>query len=157
MKIVLATVILFLSLSSFAQEFIIKAFAETRRDVKLCLYPSTLGMINVSKDSEYNALVGGVEKLLIYTLDSATVAKNQYTNWIREYLEEGYEEYIAMSGPRSLTILGKKKEFVGLTRANGSVIAFYLRGIIEFQKIPKLIQTFESGDILGILTDQFNE
>jgi hypothetical protein len=113
-------------------------------------------MVNIKKDPAFYELVNDVEKLLIYTLDSATLASNEYTNWTNEYRELGYEEYIAMSGKMNLIILGKEKEFVGLTGAEGRLAAFYLRGQIAFQKIPELVQTFESGDMFSMITDQLD-
>ena len=112
-------------------------------------------MVNIKNDPEFNELVSGVEKLLIYTLDSATSASNSYSNWTDEYRELGYEEYISMSGQMNLIILGKEEEYVGVTGAKENVAAFYLRGEIAFQKIPKLVQTFESGNVLSSILDQF--
>ena len=147
--------LLFVTSLSFAQESILKEFAEPRRNVKFCLYPSTLRMINIKKDPEFFELVNDIDKLLIYTLDSATVASNEGNSWIEEYKSRGYEEYIYMSGPVDLIILGKEEEFVGLSGTEDQLAAFYLKGNIAFQKIPKLIQTFEGGDMLSIVTDQF--
>ena len=140
-----------------AQESIIKDFAESRRDLKFCLYPSTLRMININKDPAYNELVSDVEKLLIYKLDSATIASNEYLGWTQKYTENGFEEYIYMRGKINLTLLGKDEEFIGVSGANDNVVAFYLRGNIALQKIPELVQTFEKGDILSMLTDRFND
>lgn len=155
MKRVLGIFLLFFSIQSFGQEAILKEFAESRRDFKICLYPSTLRMMNIKKDPAFNELVNGIEKLLIYRLDSSTVATKEYTNWTNEYLDNDFEEYMSMTGAMNLIILGKEDaEYVGVTGSNGQVIAFYLRGAIAFEKIPKLIQTFEGGDILSLLTDQ---
>ncbi len=145
---------LFLSLTAFSQESIIKDFAEDRNRLKLCFYPSTLRMINVSNNQEYDELIGDVEKLLIYRLDSATIASKEFSYITKEYMKRGYEEYISMSGPMNLTILGKTEEFVGVAGADDNVIAFFLKGAVALHKIPRLIQTFESGDIFGMITDQ---
>ena len=143
------------SLATKAQESILKDFAEERRDLKLCFYPSTLRMLNISQNQEYNELIGGVEKLLIYKLDSATVAKNYHFGWTKEYQKKGYEEFVSMRGSMDLAIYGKEDEFVGVTETDNGAIAFYLRGVIAFHKIPKLVETFEGGDVLNLLTDQF--
>lgn len=137
-----------------SQESIIKDFAEGRSNYKLCLYPSTLRMMNINKDPEFNELVNDVEKLLVYTLDSATSASQIHSNWTKEYRDIGYEEYITMYGAMNLVILGKNDEYVGVTGTRGNVAAFYLRGGIALEKIPQLVQTFESGDIFNLITDQ---
>ena len=113
-------------------------------------------MINIKQDPEFYELVNDVEKLLIYTLDSATLASGKYTNWIEEYRGLDYEEYVYMSGKVDLILLGKEDEYVGLTASDGKAAAFYLRGSIAFQKIPKLVQTFESGDMLNVITNQLD-
>ncbi|MEP1097197.1 MAG: hypothetical protein ABJG78_18930 [Cyclobacteriaceae bacterium] len=152
----LSIFLLLISVSGLAQESIIKDFAEDRSNLKLCLYPSTLRMVNIKKDPDFYELVNDVEKLLIYTLDANTSKSGSFTGWTDEYRNIGYEEYIAMSGKVDLIILGKDEEYVGVTGTDGNVAAFYLRGAIPFQKIPKLIQTFEGGDMLTLLTNQLD-
>lgn len=156
MKGLITLLLICFSLVSLSQERILKDFAEKRKDFKVCLYPSTLRMVNIQKDPEYNALVKDIDKLLIYGLDSATVAEKAYTEWTNDYINNGFEEYVSMSGMMNLVVLGKEGEFVGVTGAQDRVIAFYLKGSIAFQKIPKLIQTFEGGDMLEFITDQLD-
>ena len=93
--------------------------------------------------------------MLIYTLDSTTVAGEDYKSWLKDYEEIGYEEYIRLYGRQNVTILGKEDEFVGLMAAEANVITFYLRGEIPFHKIPLLMETFNSGDVLSVVTDRF--
>ncbi|WP_420575661.1 hypothetical protein [Ekhidna sp.] len=153
--------ILLLSLcaQTHAQESIIKDFAEPRRPTRwmnpLCLYPSTLRMVNVSQDPTFNELVNDIEKVLIYTLDSATIATKTYGDFLDEYESEGYEEYITLYGKQHLKIIGKDDEYVGVMAAEGNALCFYLRGSIPFAKIPELIQSFRSNDLLPMITDQF--
>ena len=82
----------------FAQEFIIKKHAETKRDRKYCFYPSTLRMVNLKQNKDYNQLVNGVDKLLIYTMDSATRADKSYRLLADDYLAEGFDEYATIFG-----------------------------------------------------------
>lgn len=147
------------AIASSAQESIIKKFAEPRRPTvwmnPIALYPSTLRMANISGDPEYYKLVNDIEKALIYTLDSATFAEKNYKSWMKEYEDIGYEEYVSLSGSQTMRVIGKEEEYVGLLVADQQVMVFYLRGTIPFDKIPALMQTFQSGDVLGILTEQF--
>lgn len=150
---------LLLSIGTTAQESIIKEFSEPRRENPwfnpVCFYPSTLRMINITGDPNYYELVNDIEKVLIYTLDSTTVAGEDYKSWLKDYEEIGYEEYIRLYGRQNVTILGKEDEFVGLMAAEANVITFYLRGEIPFHKIPLLMETFNSGDVLSVVTDRF--
>lgn len=147
------------SLLAFGQETIIKEFAEPRRPTKwmnpICLYPSTLRMINISQDPELYKLVNDVEKVLIYTLDSATTASKTHADFLNSYEELGYEEYITLMGKQEMKIIGKDDEYVGVMRAEGQSMAFYLRGEIPFGKIPKLLESFSSDDVLPLITDRF--
>lgn len=142
-----------------AQERIIKEFSEPRRENPwlnpICFYPSTLRMINVSGDPNYNELVNDIEKILIYNLDSATVAGGDYKSWLKEYEEIGYEEYIRLYGKQTITVLGKGKEYVGLFLADASLMTFYMRGEIPFHKIPALMQSFRGSDMMSAVTDRF--
>lgn len=153
------SLLLLLVFPGFSQESIIKDFSAPRRPSPwlnpICLYPSTLRMINVSNDPDFNELVNDIEKVLIYTLDSATIASADYSSWLKEYQQIGYEEYLSFTGPQSIKIFGKGDEYVGLMKAEEKLLTFYLRGDIPFHKIPTLINSFSSDDLLGIVTDQF--
>lgn len=146
-------------LPTLAQESIIKEFSEPRKSTPwmnpICLYSSTLRMVNITQDPSFYELVNDIEKVLIYTLDSATVAEKDYKDWLKEYEEIGYEEYITMYGKQNVKIIGKKDEYVGLMAAEDAVMTFYLRGDIPFHKIPDLIETFRSDDVLSVITDKF--
>ncbi|WP_424961700.1 hypothetical protein [Ekhidna sp.] len=160
MKKLLAGICLILLITpSFAQESIIKDFAEPRRSTRwmnpLCFYPSTLRMINISQDPKFNELVNDIEKVLIYTLDSATIASKTYGNFLSGYENEGYEEYISLYGKQKIKVIGKEDEYVGVIAAEGHAMCFYLRGSIPFAKIPELIQSFQGDDLLPMITDQF--
>ena len=159
-KLLFALMLTLLTLPSLAQESILKEFAEPRRSAgwmnPICLYPSTLRMINLAQYPSFNEMVNDIQKILIYTLDSATTASKSYKNVIKEYQAEGFEEYITMMGRQEMRIIGKEEEYVGIVSAEGRAIAFYLRGDISFGKIPTLLQSFQRSDMLPILTDQFN-
>jgi hypothetical protein len=158
-KYLLGTILVILLLPSLAQESIIKDFAEPRRSTRwmnpICLYPSTLRMINISGDPQLYELVNDIEKILIYTLDSTTVASKSYASWLGDYEAIGFEEYITMLGKQEMRIIGKKDEYVGVLAAEGNAMAFYLRGEIPFGKIPTLLESFQSADVLPMITDQF--
>lgn len=136
-----------------AQEQPLKDLVEAKRERKYAFYPSTLRMVNISENQAYNELVSGVEKLLVYTLDSATRADRSYTQITANYQELGYEEYASvMGGDMSLAVMGLESkdgnQFVGFVGQTDMVMAFYLRGSIAWQKIPTLINTLKSEDML---------
>ncbi|MEO9481818.1 MAG: hypothetical protein ABJG47_00140 [Ekhidna sp.] len=159
-KYLLSVLFALFILTSVAQESIIKDFAEPRRPTRwmnpICMYPSTLRMINLSQDPSFNEMVNDIEKVLIYTLDSATAVSKSYKDMLQAYEKEGFEEYITVLGLQEMRIIGKEEEYVGIAAAEGNLIAFYLRGNIPFGKIPTLLQSFQKSDMLPLLTDQFN-
>lgn len=157
MRILTLGCMVLMATSVWAQESIIKDFAEPRKDLKYCLYPSTLRMLNTQKDPAFNELVSDIDKLLIYKLDSSTTASKNYLDWTQTCEKKGFENYITMSGAMNLQLYGKKKEYVGFSGSETQVIAFYLKGDVGLQKIPTLIRTFERGDVLNMLTDRFDE
>lgn len=81
-----------------SQEETLKDYAEDRRERKFCLYASTLRMINISQNEDYDEMVNGIEKLLIYKLDSTARADKSYKEMLATYRENGFEEYMVMYG-----------------------------------------------------------
>jgi hypothetical protein len=138
-----------------AQETPLKDYADAHKDRKFCFYPSTLRMINIAKNPDYNQLVNGIEKLLVYTLDSAAKAGQSYKGLITSYKKIGFEEYVTMAGGKTNFILyGKENkdenQYVGVMKSEDAMYAFYLRGRIGWQKIPALMQSFQADDMINI-------
>ena len=138
-----------------AQDTQFKAYADTHKDRKYCFYPSTLRMINIAKNPDYNELVNGIEKLLVYTLDSAAKASQSYKSLITSYKKIGFEEYASMYGGKTgFFLYGKENknenQYIGVMKSEDAVYAFYMRGQIAWQKIPAMMQSFKSDDMINI-------
>lgn len=138
-----------------AQEQPLKDYADKHNELKLCFYPSTLRMINIAKNPDYYELVNGIEKLLVYTLDSTAKADQSYNEIITSYQKLGFEEYAsAYGGETNFFLYGKEKEkdnqFVGVFKNDEQVMAFYMHGNIAWQSIPKLMQSFQKDDMINI-------
>jgi len=143
-----------LSQPLFAQESILKDFAEERNSSKYCLYPSTLRMLNLKNNEAYNDLATTFEKFLIYELDSVTTVERSYRKIMKSYRSEGFEEYVSViGGGNEVLILGEEKrtnEMVGVFGQNGQIFVFYLLGNIAWQKIPTLVNTLAENDLINI-------
>ncbi len=138
-----------------AQETPFKAYADAHKDRKFCFYASTLRMINIAKNPDYNELVNGIEKLLVCTLDSAAKAGQSYKGLITSYKKIGFEEYVTVAGGKTNFILyGKENkdenQFVGVMKSEDAMYAFYLRGRIGWEKIPDLMRSFQADDMINI-------
>ncbi len=137
-----------------SQEKPLKDFAEDRKERKFCFYPSTLRMVNLANNPDFNDLVNGIEKLLIYNLDSASRADKAYKQIISTYQELDFEEYAsAYGGNLNFYIYGKDMrkgtEYIGIIRQEDVLTAFYMRGTIAMNKIPKLMQSMGEGDFIN--------
>ena len=148
--------LLFLGLAGqplFAQEHPLKDLVEERRKRKFALYPSTLRMINLTQNKDYYELVDGIEKILIYQLDSAMQADKSYSRIADVYRELNFEEYVTVyGGDQTLVLLGKEdrvNQFVGYGGTSNQVVAFYIRGNFAWEKIPTLLNSFEGDDMLN--------
>jgi hypothetical protein len=138
-----------------AQEDVIKDIVVDNVEYKFAFYASTLRMINLTDNKEYNDMVSGIDKLLVFMLDSTSRAEKAYLQIGKSYRERGYDEYMMSSGSLlNMAILGNPKndeEFVGYISQEESCFAFYLRGEIAWEKIPKLINTMRDLDLLNIM------
>lgn len=147
-------ILLGLSLDLTAQEQPLKDFAEDRRENKFCFYPSTLRMLNLTQNPDFDEMVSGIQKLLIYTLDSTSRADKTYKELISTYQELEYEEYAsAYGGDLNFYIYGKEQrsetEYIGVIRQEDMLTAFYLKGQIAMNKLPDLMQSMGEGDIFN--------
>ncbi len=154
-KILISFVLLLSSLQTLvAQEQPLKDFAEDRKERKLCFYPSTLRMLNLSGNAEFDELTTGIEKLLVYTLDSAARADKSYQQIIETYRKLDYEEYASVYGGKlDFFVYGKdegsESEYVGIIKNDEMLTAFYLRGRLAVNKIPGLIRTMDEGGLMN--------
>lgn len=148
---ILISLILLLGLRPvFAQEQPLKDYAEDRRESKFCFYPSTLRMVNLANNPDFDELVNGIEKLLIYTLDSTARANKTYNELFATYEKLNFEELAsAYGGKMNFYLYGKDEEYIGVIRQEDVLTAFYLRGRLAANKLPQLIQSMNEGDFIN--------
>lgn len=159
MKNITTTLISILFFTTFfgnlqAQEEPLKEYAEDRKELKLCFYPSTLRMINLANNPDFDHLVGGIEKLLIYNLDSTARAEKSYKQLIPEYEKLGFEEYAsAYGGGMNFYVYGKDtrsdSEYIGIISRDETLTVFFMRGKMALANIPKLMQSIGEGDFIN--------
>lgn len=149
-------------LSVNGQEDLFKDFAENHKERAFCFYPSTLRMLNISGNPEFNEMVNNIDKLLVYKLDSISGADKLYAKMIDDYKSNGFEEFVFIEGGgNDMYLLGspqeEDKEFVGIVVNNEFSLAFFLKGDIGWEQIPKMINSFQEGDFINVLDLNFSE
>ena len=138
------------------QEDLFKDFAENHKQRAFCFYPSTLRMLNIGDIPEFNNMVDGIEKLLIYKLDSISRADKLYRGMIDNFKSKGFEEFVSVCGGDSEIFLlgspGKKdKKYVGVVIEENISLAFFMKGDISWEEIPKMLNNIKEGDFINIL------
>ena len=156
-------IIIFLTFSScshnhISKEYIIKKHLDKNTSSQfiypICLYSSTLRMINISNNNEFNELVNNIEKVLIYNLDSIDIAEGTNKIVIEEYKTNGFDELITVTGPQTIYLLNKKNEYVGSVQIPDHTLCFYIKGKLPFNKLLQFIQTFDSQEFSSVITEQ---
>ena len=147
---------------AFAQEWPLKDFmennpnAELPRFSKACLYPSTLRMINLSQNPEYQDLISEIDKVLVYIPDADFLNATDADKMFDQYREKDYKELASVrTNVESILILGKgTDQFVGTLGGGelGRTMFFYIKGSLQLQNIPKLFETFQSSDMLDVFS-----
>lgn len=161
-KILTTILLLTVFLSLNAQEDRFKEFAEAHKDRAFCFYPSTLRMLNIGDNPEFNKIANSVEKLLVYKLDSISGADKLYTEMISDFKTLGFDEFVSVSGGgNDMHLLGSppkmEQEFVGIVINKDLSIAFFLKGNIGWEEIPKMISSIQNGDFINVLDFNFAE
>lgn len=147
-------------LSVNAQESRFKDFVENHKTKSYCLYPSTIRMLNIGNNKEFDELVTGVKKLLIYKLDSISIADKLYNNMLDDFKSVNFEEIISMSGGGNTTnvLLSPEEadsEIVGVFISDDVSVAFFMEGEIALEKIPGIITNFNNEDFINIIDFKF--
>jgi hypothetical protein len=163
-QILILTILIAVFLPASGQEDRFKEFAENHKVRTFCFYPSTLRMLNIGGNPDFDKMVSGIEKLLVYKLDSISRADRLYNPILDTYRESGYEEYITIfGGDKEVYVLGSGKyennEFIGIVMYEQNSIAFLLKGNIGWEELPKIFNNIKDGDFINILnlnTEQFD-
>jgi hypothetical protein len=120
----------------------------------LYFYPSTLRMINLQRNPEYDEMIKEIEKARFFKLDSGAATQADITALGNTLRKEGYEEMMVMkSKSNDIEVLGLEKhtpEIVVISRNGDECMLLELKGMINIAKIPKLIDAFSSGAFLDV-------
>ncbi len=155
-KIYITLIFSMVFLSVNGQENLFKDFADSHKERAFCFYPSTLRMLNIGGNPEFNEMVSNIEKLLVYKLDSISTADKLYLDMINDFKEINYEEFVSIHGGDTyVSILGNSDRtnmsYVGIILQEDLSLALFLKGNIGWEEIPKMINSFQEEDFINIL------
>jgi len=139
-----------------AQSSDVTDFQENHKpSLALYFYPSTLRMINLQRNAEYDEMISELKKARFLKLDSGAVTQADLTLLAEKLLKAGYEEMMLMkSADTDIRILGLEKkvpEVVVIARNGYESNLMEISGMINIAKIPKLLESFNSGGFLDVL------
>jgi len=121
----------------------------------LYFYPSTLRMVNLQHNQEYDEMIREIKKARFFKLDSGAVTPTDIASLSETLIKSGYEELMVMkSKGNDITVLGLEKrspEVVVISKNGDECMLLEVTGMINIAKIPKLIDTFSSDGFLDVL------
>ncbi len=135
-----------------AQSELFKSLQESYDlNVELYFYASTLRMINLTRDPNYNEMVKDIEKMIFYQINDVPI--NEIRAISKKFIEEEeFEELMSVEGKEeTFYVLGKNEnEFVALLKTDKDLIAINLKGMIRINKIPDLINSLNADNFLNV-------
>ena len=120
-------------------------------NAELYFYASTLRMINISRDPNFDELVRDIDKMTFYQLDELPSAEiRQFVSQL--YSEYGFEEMITVdSKEETIYVVGKEEsEFIAIIKSGGFTMAVDLEGKIRVDKIPELVNSLNADSFLNV-------
>lgn len=156
MKITLVHVFLLMSICGYAQNSAVTEFQETHGTaLSLYFYPSTLRMINLERNVEFDALIRDVRKARFFRMDSGMVSNVDLQKLTEILSEDGFEEMMFIKNKdMDLRVWGIEKrvpETIIISKAEHEVILLEVNGMINIAKIPKIMDAFNENAFLDVM------
>ena len=145
-----------LSTFSFAQSIVVTEFKENHNTgLSLYLYPSTLRMINIERNQEFDEMIREIKKARFFKMDSGAVSKTDLSKLAKDLKNIGFEEVMFIKNKDAdIRVWGKQKrnpELVIISKSDEELMLLEINGMINIAKIPKLTQTFNRSGFLDVL------
>lgn len=114
---------------------------------KLCFYPTTLRMVNITNDESFNTIVKDIEKLRLFIADNPKIPfKKEELSGLRKKIKaENYADMVQVKqGKQSFYVYVKENHekpvgFAGIIHSDSSLILIDLEGSIPPDVINQLI------------------
>lgn len=142
--------LLFTTLLANAQSSAITDLKEDQlTNMSLYFYPSTLRMVNLDNNEEFNRLIQDIEKLIFFKMNGKFETIDMYNLVNHLQSNEDFEEYVVIDGPtKKFYLLGREKptETVGIALLENEHFVFDVAGSLELKELPKLYQYISEND-----------
>ena len=146
--LLLSTLTLLLSFTSFAQSKTVSQFIEKHEpSASFYLYPSTLRMINQENNPDYQRMVRHIKKVsfLTYEKGSQSISKNSLISLQKELAGEQYEELMSFRDTGNQVYIYAKGEnpeaYVSLVDNDETLMLFDMQGAPHLPSLMKLVQS----------------
>ena len=124
-------------------------------DLVLAFYPSTLRMVNLAKNEDYNQLIKDVEKGRYFKVNKEHVTRQAIDTLARGLLEEGYEEVMTVKGNDNMAVFALEHQPPVMTiiaETEEAYIIVQVEGMIRIAQLPKLLNSFNDESFLNIFS-----
>jgi hypothetical protein len=151
-----ASVFLLLPMMLSAQNHILTEFVELHKPgLTLHFYPSTLRMVNLERNPQFDEMIRHVKKARFYNLDTGTVAPEDIGRLAGQLAASGFEQLMFMkSEEMDIQLWGieaKEPETIMISQTGHEVMILEIVGMVNIAKVPKLMDTFDDNAFLDVL------
>ena len=149
-RVILITFVSLFGHFSHAQSSLITDLkADNLTNMSLYFYPSTLRMVNLDNNEEFNKLIQDIEKMIFYKMNGKFETIDMYNLVSALQAEDEFEEYMVMDGPdKKFYLLGKEDptETIGIALLENERFVFDIAGSLALNQLPKLYQFISEND-----------
>ena len=117
-------------------------------DLTLAFYPSTLRMVNLAKNEEYNELIKGIEKGRYFKVNKRDSTEQAIQALTQGLQEEGYTEVMSIRGSANdmdvYMLESKPPVTVVVAEREKEYLIIEVKGMVNVTKLPRLINSFNN-------------
>jgi hypothetical protein len=140
-----------------AQSAVVSRIKEKiKPDLALYFYPSTLRMINLSDNEDFDRLVRDIRKIRFFKWSRENYAEIDESSLIRDLREENFEAYMTVhGGAMDLKVYGREvrkqqPEIVAIVETEDGVQLLEIQGMIHVARIPALINNLNTDNFINV-------
>jgi hypothetical protein len=125
--------------------------------LSFCFYPSTIRMINLKNDPEFNEMVRDIENIRLYRYGEKGLSTEKIRSAMRHLMDKGFEDVLLISGNQQNTHLMAHNDYKGrpvifgyIKRPEDSYL-IEIAGLFNIAQLPDLMARFQESDFINVL------